>query len=72
MTCSSLELQINELVSNDMYAITIAASEMAASDMNYLLRCLANSENVRTAGYTKIDFDDWSGLDGELDSDILQ
>ena len=67
MTCTSLELQINELVGNDMYAITIAASEMAASDMNYLLRCLANSDNVRTAGYTKIDFDDWSSLIGELD-----
>ena len=71
-TCNNLEQQIVELGATDWYSVTIAATDMEASAMNYLIRCLANSTNVAENGYTKITFDDWDDLNGELDSDILQ
>ena len=51
-TCNNLEQQIVELGATDWYSVTIAATDMEASAMNYLIRCLANSTNVAENGYT--------------------
>lgn len=72
MSCNNLEEQIYELGARDWYSISISVTDMEASAMNYLIRCLATSTNRATNGYTMISFDDWDDLNGELDSDILQ
>ena len=63
---------MDALVDGDWYEIRLSYSYMDTTAMNYVLKCLANTTSVSADGYTSISFTNWSMLEAELDSDILQ